>query len=257
MSADTRIEDLLRDLAPQVLGALVRHYGHFDRCEDAVQEALLAASVRWPVDGLPDHPKGWLITVGSRRLTDELRSDEARRRREDTDAALAPADASVVAAPDVEDAPDQDDTLLAPVPVLRSCALAGVATRVDAAGGRWSDDERDRACVLRARSDHGAAHQPGEAAREEHRYRVRDATRIGARRPPAGRPPRALPDLQRGLHRDLGRRSAARRPDPRSDPPHPPGPSPAPRRRRSRGTARAHAADGRAPRRAYRAPTAR
>ena len=112
MSADTRIEDLLRDLAPQVLGALVRHYGHFDRCEDAVQEALLAASVRWPVDGLPDHPKGWLITVGSRRLTDELRSDEARRRREDTDAALAPADASVVAAPDVEDAPDQDDTLL-------------------------------------------------------------------------------------------------------------------------------------------------
>ena len=112
MSRDTCIEDLLRDLAPQVLGALVRHYGHFDRCEDAVQEALLAASVRWPVDGLPDHPKGWLITVGSRRLTDELRSDEARRRREDTDAALAPADAAVVAAPDFDDAPAQDDTLL-------------------------------------------------------------------------------------------------------------------------------------------------
>ena len=68
--------------------------------------------MRWPVDGLPDHPKGWLITVGSRRLTDELRSDEARRRREDTDAALAPADAAVVAAPDVDDASDQDDTLL-------------------------------------------------------------------------------------------------------------------------------------------------
>jgi RNA polymerase sigma factor (sigma-70 family) len=112
LSTDTRTEDLLRDLAPQVLGALVRRYGHFDRCEDAVQEALLAASVRWPADGLPDHPKGWLITVGSRRLTDELRSDEARRRREDTDAALAPADASVVAAPDVDDASVQDDTLL-------------------------------------------------------------------------------------------------------------------------------------------------
>ena len=51
MSTDTRIENLLRELAPQVLGALVRHYGRFDLCEDAVQEALLAASVRWPVDG--------------------------------------------------------------------------------------------------------------------------------------------------------------------------------------------------------------
>jgi len=112
LSCDTQVEDLLRELAPQVLGALVRHYGHFDRCEDAVQEALLAASVRWPVDGLPDHPKGWLITVASRRLTDDLRSDEARRRREDTDAALAPSDASVVAAPDVDDAADRDDTLL-------------------------------------------------------------------------------------------------------------------------------------------------
>ena len=61
---------------------------------------------------MPDHPKGWLITVGSRRLTDQLRSDEARRRREDTDATLLTADASLSAAPDDEDASDQDDTLL-------------------------------------------------------------------------------------------------------------------------------------------------
>jgi RNA polymerase sigma factor (sigma-70 family) len=80
-------EDLLRPLVPQVLGALARRYGHFDACEDAVQEALLAASVQWPVGGMPDNPKAWLITVGSRRLTDALRSDEARRRREDTDVA--------------------------------------------------------------------------------------------------------------------------------------------------------------------------
>ena len=78
------IEDLLRRLTPQVLGALVRRYGNFDRAEDATQEALVAASVKWPRDGLPQNPKGWLITVASRRLTDLLRADQARRRREDT-----------------------------------------------------------------------------------------------------------------------------------------------------------------------------
>ncbi|MBB5873320.1 RNA polymerase sigma factor (sigma-70 family) [Allocatelliglobosispora scoriae] len=76
-------EDLLRRLAPQVLGALVRRYGHFDTAEDAVQEALLAAATQWPVEGLPDNPRAWLITVASRRLTDLLRSEQARRRRED------------------------------------------------------------------------------------------------------------------------------------------------------------------------------
>ena len=78
------LEDLLRQLAPQVLGALVRRFGHFDTAEDAVQEALLAAAVQWPRDGWPDNPKGWLITVAGRHLTDLLRSDQARRRREDT-----------------------------------------------------------------------------------------------------------------------------------------------------------------------------
>ncbi|MEU7979297.1 DUF6596 domain-containing protein [Micromonospora sp. NPDC049081] len=77
------VEDLLRVLAPQVLGAVVRRYGHFDTAEDAVQEALLAAATRWPVEGLPEHPRGWLITVAARRLTDLLRAGQARRRRED------------------------------------------------------------------------------------------------------------------------------------------------------------------------------
>ena len=93
--------DLLRELAPQVLGALVHRYGRFDACEDAVQEALLAAATQWPQVGVPDNPRGWLVTVASRRLTDELRSDQARRRREDAVAAEpAPAPAS-----------DRDDTL--------------------------------------------------------------------------------------------------------------------------------------------------
>ena len=77
------MEELLRQLAPQVLGALIRRYGHFDAAEDAVQEALLAAVVQWPRDGVPDDPRAWLITVGSRRLTDLLRSEQARQRREE------------------------------------------------------------------------------------------------------------------------------------------------------------------------------
>lgn len=109
---DTGTEDLLRELAPQVLGALVRRYRHFDLCEDAVQEALTAAAVQWPTEGLPEGPKGWLITVASRRLTDQLRSEESRRRREDTDAALRPSDEVLATPPDVDDSSDYDDTLM-------------------------------------------------------------------------------------------------------------------------------------------------
>src|ERR1700736_3926223 len=81
--SDTEPQDLLRQLAPQVLGALVRRYGHFDTAEDATQEALIAAARQWPDDGIPDSPRGWLITVASRRLTDLLRAEQARQRRED------------------------------------------------------------------------------------------------------------------------------------------------------------------------------
>ncbi|HVC72577.1 MAG TPA: sigma-70 family RNA polymerase sigma factor [Mycobacteriales bacterium] len=82
------IEDLLRELAPQVLGILVRKYDRFDACEDAVQEALLAASQQWPETGLPDSPRSWLVTVASRRLVDEWRSQSARSQREVAVAAL-------------------------------------------------------------------------------------------------------------------------------------------------------------------------
>ena len=90
--AATGTEDLLRRLTPQVLGAVVRRYGNFDLAEDATQEALLAAYLQWSRDGLPENPKAWLITVASRRLTDLLRSDQARRRREETVAQRAVAE---------------------------------------------------------------------------------------------------------------------------------------------------------------------
>jgi RNA polymerase sigma factor (sigma-70 family) len=76
------LEHLLRTEAPQVLGALVRRFGHFDIAEDAVQDALLAAAQQWPSTGIPDHPRGWLIRVGYRRMVDQLRADQARQRRE-------------------------------------------------------------------------------------------------------------------------------------------------------------------------------
>ena len=82
MSTRPAIEDLLRDAAPQVLATLVRRYGQFDACEDAVQEALLAASRQWPSDGVPDRPRSWLVTVAGRVLVDGWRADSARRRRE-------------------------------------------------------------------------------------------------------------------------------------------------------------------------------
>ena len=105
------VEDLLRQFAPQVLGSLVRRYGHFDLAEDAVQEALLAAALQWPEQGIPDNPRGWLITVAVRRLTDELRSDEARRRREERAAAELPRE-HVKPPPDGEQIPaGEDDTL--------------------------------------------------------------------------------------------------------------------------------------------------
>jgi RNA polymerase sigma factor (sigma-70 family) len=98
-----RVEELLRELAPQVLGALVRRYGDFDTCEDAVQEALLAAALRWPADGVPASPGGWLVTVAARRWIERWRAEAARRRRERTAAALAP--------PPPGPVPAVDDTL--------------------------------------------------------------------------------------------------------------------------------------------------
>jgi len=97
---------MLRELAPQVLGALVRRFGQFDACEDAVQEALLEAVAAWPGRGVPQSPKGWLLTVASRRLIDEVRSEHARRRREqDHAAATAPLEQPQ------EPGPDRDDSL--------------------------------------------------------------------------------------------------------------------------------------------------
>ncbi|XXY51061.1 RNA polymerase sigma factor [Sorangium sp. So ce269] len=108
---DARAERLLRDLAPQVLGAVLRRFRDFTASEDAVQEALIAAATQWPRDGVPDEPRAWLIQVASRRITDHVRSEAARRRREAFVVSLVPPEQQLALAPDSDETPEQDDTL--------------------------------------------------------------------------------------------------------------------------------------------------
>ena len=105
---DARSADLLRELAPQILGAVVRRFHDFAAAEDAVQEALLAATMQWPSEGVPDNPRGWLIQVATRRMMDYFRSEEARRRRE---AEITIEPGGMVAAAGVVPESEQDDTL--------------------------------------------------------------------------------------------------------------------------------------------------
>jgi RNA polymerase sigma factor (sigma-70 family) len=126
----SKVEDLLRELAPQILGVVARRFGDIADAEDAVQEALLAAARQWPAEGVPDNPPGWLIAVASRRMTDRLRGEEARRRREVVAASREPADGP----PPV---PDRDDSLtllfLCCHPALT--AASAIALTLRAVGG--------------------------------------------------------------------------------------------------------------------------
>jgi RNA polymerase sigma factor (sigma-70 family) len=106
---DATSEHLLRELAPQVLGSVVRRFRDFSLAEDAVQEAMIAAFTQWPQEGIPDNPRGWLIQVASRRMTDQVRSEIARRERE---TAVARDVETVAPADDIESDMDPDDTLI-------------------------------------------------------------------------------------------------------------------------------------------------
>jgi RNA polymerase sigma factor (sigma-70 family) len=122
------VEDLLRVLAPQVLGTLVRRYGDFDAAEDAVQEALLAATVHWPRDGIPAKPRGWLVQTAARRLIDQRRSERSRRDRESR---------ALLQEPPNPGSSDEDDTLI----VLFMCChpalnpASAIALTLRAVGG--------------------------------------------------------------------------------------------------------------------------
>lgn len=107
---DETLQHLLRDSTPQVLGILVRRYRDFAGCEDAVQEAVIAAASQWPSQGVPENPRGWLIKVATRRLSDQVRADTARRLREQLVVSLVPADEQIAHAAD-RLAGNHDDTL--------------------------------------------------------------------------------------------------------------------------------------------------
>src|SRR5579863_10755576 len=102
------IEHLLRELAPQVLGAVARRFRDFSSAEDAVQEAMIAAFTQWPQEGVPDNPRGWLIQVACRRMTDHVRSEITRRERETAVAA----EAESLPTLEIEADMDPDDTLI-------------------------------------------------------------------------------------------------------------------------------------------------
>jgi len=110
-SLDAHAEHLLRDLAPQVLGALIRRFGDFAASEDAAQEALVSAAKQWPRDGVPENPRAWLIQVASRRIADHVRAETARRHREAIVVSLVPPEEQLALAADDEDATARDDTL--------------------------------------------------------------------------------------------------------------------------------------------------
>ena len=108
-STDAAFEHLLRELAPQVLGAVIRRFRDFAAAEDAVQEALLAAALQWPAEGVPGNPRAWLIQVAGRRMTDAIRADLARRRRE---TAVATELEYLTPAAEIDTGAEQDDTLI-------------------------------------------------------------------------------------------------------------------------------------------------
>jgi RNA polymerase sigma factor (sigma-70 family) len=137
LALDPESERLLRELAPQVLGALIRRYRDFGAAEDAVQEALLAAAKHWPVAGRPDDPRAWLIRVASRRVLDHLRAETARRRREELVVSLVPAEDQLALPTEDDEGAARDDELI----LLFMCchpalsAASAIALTLRAVGG--------------------------------------------------------------------------------------------------------------------------
>ncbi len=241
------IEATLRELTPQVLGALVRRYGISTpartRCRRRCSRGVAVAE-----RGIPHNPRGWLITVASRRLTDSGAAS-ARRRRETTAAASSPPRIWLPA----PTSPRRLPTMTRLTLLFLCCHPAlppasQVALTLRAVGGLTHRADCPR--VPRARGDHGAAHQPGQAA--DHRRRgpfahARAPSGPAARRRAAC----AIPGVQRGLRRLLRTGPAAGRAHRRGDPPGPRGAPAAARRRRGRRAARADAAHRCTPAGAY------
>ena len=188
-------ERSLQELAPQVLAAVARRHGRFDLAEDATQEALIAAAQQWPEEGVPDNPRGWLIAVATRRLIDAVRAEAARTRREEV--------AFAQEVPPGADVLDEDDTLtllfLCCHPALSPPSQLALTLR--AVGGLTTAQIASAFLVPEATMAQRISRAKATIAGGP----LRASARRGARRAPRRRAARALPDLQRGLHRDVRR----------------------------------------------------
>ncbi|WP_152361072.1 RNA polymerase sigma factor [Microlunatus speluncae] len=174
-------EGLLREIAPQALGALTRRYGRFDLCEDAVQEALLAAATQWPESGIPDNPAAWLTTVAGRKLTDLMRSEQSRRQREQRDFVREVPPAAPT--PGITRPEDRDDTLItvflcchpdvkAPSQIALTLRAVGGLTTAEIARGLMIPETTVAQRITRAKQrilDSGARFRMPEPADRDHR----------------------------------------------------------------------------------------
>ncbi len=254
VSTDTRVEDRLRALAPQVLGALVRRHGQFDACEDAVQEALIAAAAQWPQEGVPDNPRAWLLTVAGRRLTDAgaatARDGHARTARWRPSPLMrashrGPTSSSRRSMPTPR--LDEDDTLSL---LLHCChpelsAPSQIALTLRAVGGLTT-------------AEIASAFLVPEATMAQRISRAKARIRATGTVLPWGQATSARSGCEpcstsctsssTRATRQLGAGARAHGPDRRGDPADARGPRAAARRRRGRGPARADAADRRAAR---------
>jgi predicted RNA polymerase sigma factor len=153
---DATSEHLLRELAPQVLGAVARRFRDFSSSEDAVQEAMIAAFTQWPQESIPANPRGWLIQVATRRMTDQVRSEIARRERE---TAVGREADIVVPTVEIESDMDPDDTLILLFmcchPALTSSSAIGLTLR--AVGGLTTAEIANAFLVPEARWRSGSA----------------------------------------------------------------------------------------------------
>jgi Sigma-70 region 2 len=184
----------MRELTPQVLGAVVRRFRDFAAAEDAVQEASLAAAMQWPRDGLPDNPRAWLTQAAFRRMADHIRSESARRRREGE---LALEEGSLLRRIDgYRDGASGRRHARPSLHVLPSGVESSFGDRADVAGSGRLDHSGDRPRVSGARTHNGPANQPGQAKYQEFGHSLPTANVRGASAAPARGSTRPIPHMQ-------------------------------------------------------------
>jgi len=208
---------VFREEYGRAVSVLVRVFGDIDIAEDAVQDAFARAAARWPADGLPPSPAGWIITTARNQAIDRLRREASRASRH-AQAALLHASQEAAGAQPAEEGPVRDDRLR----LLFTCCHPALSParpgRAHPPAARRADHGADRARVPGARADHGSAADPGQGQDPRRADPVPGTARAGPARPPRRRAGRAVPHLQRGVHGEHRRPADPGRPVRRGHP---------------------------------------